>query len=140
MSYIPPSAGCLGFALLVACWSSMAHGAVQCSQISYSEARALVTNRLLGAGYSRPQTGFLMRNADLRISQLRSAVLNDTAKLCGIDSARAYVIGCVNKQLFPLNGSKVSLDATRQLTVRELLFVGSFNACLGAAKQALFRG
>ncbi|WFP62948.1 hypothetical protein [Mesorhizobium sp. WSM4904] len=148
MGHIPPSARNLGIALLIACWSSAAYGAAQCSKTSYSEARALMTNRLLGTGYSRNQTSFLMRNADLRISQLRGATLNDRAKPCRIDSARAYVLGCVNDQLFPLKGSKASLDATRQasfwgkthLAGRELLFVGSFNACLGAAKQALFRG
>lgn len=148
MGCIPPSARHLGVALLIACWSSTAYGAAQCSKTSYGEARTLMTSRLLSTGFSRTQTSFLMRNADLRISQLRSAALNERAKPCRIDSARAYVLGCVDDQLFPLKGSKASLNATRQasfwgktrLAGRELLFIGSFNACLGAAKQALFRG
>ncbi|MDX8494931.1 hypothetical protein RFN29_25570 [Mesorhizobium sp. VK22B] len=98
MNYIPPSAGNLGIALLIACWSSAAYGAAQCSKTSYGEARTLMTSRLLGTGYSRTQTSFLMRNADLRISQLRSPALNDRPKPCRIDSARAYVLGCVDDQ------------------------------------------
>ncbi|RWK04878.1 hypothetical protein [Mesorhizobium sp.] len=148
MGYISPSARNLGIALLIACWSSAAYGAAQCSKTSYGEARTLITSRLLETGYSRTQTRFPMRNADQRISQLRSAALSDRAKPCRIDSARAYVLGCVGDQLLPLKGSKASLDAMRQasfwgktrLTGRELLFIGSFNACLGAAKQARFRG
>ena len=148
MGYISRSARNLSIALLIACWSSAAHSAAQCSKTSYGEARALMTSRLLGTGYSPTQARFLMRNADIRILQLRSAALNERAKPCRIDSARAYVLGCVDDQLFPLKGLVASLDATRQVSFwgktrlagRELLFIGSFNACLGAAKQAMFRG
>jgi hypothetical protein len=127
---------------------SLAQGAGQCSQDSYSKARALMSNRLLAAGYSRPQVGFLMRNAGLRISSLRGADLNDAAKPCGIDSARAHVLSCLNKVLFPLEGSKgrldtearVSLWGRKKLSGRELLFIYDFTACLITAKQAMFRG
>ena len=107
-------------------------------------------NRLLATGYSRAQVGFLMRNADRMTSALRSDRLNDNAKACGIDSARSHVLGCLDKQLFPLGaGSSASLDeekrttafwGRKRLAVRELLFIGHFHACLGAAKEYLFRG
>ena len=107
-------------------------------------------NRLLATRYSRVQVGFLMRNADRMTSALRSDRLNDNAKACGIDSARSHVLGCLDKQLFPLGaGSSASLDeekrttafwGRKRLAVRELLFIGHFHACLGAAKEYLFRG
>ncbi|RVD54881.1 hypothetical protein EN828_30340 [Mesorhizobium sp. M2D.F.Ca.ET.185.01.1.1] len=109
-----------------------------------------MTSRLLAAGYSKPQVGFLMRNTDRMTSALRAERLNDKAKACGIDSARAYVLGCLDKQLFPAGaGSNSPLDEMKQtsgfwgrkrLTVRELLYIGHFHACLGAAKEFLFRG
>ncbi|MBB6413674.1 hypothetical protein [Mesorhizobium sangaii] len=129
---------------------SVAYSAGQCSAKSYREARTAMTNRLLSTGYSRAQIGFLIRNADRMTSALRSNRLNDSAKACGIDSARAHVFGCLDKQLFPLGaGSRASLDEEKQtiafwgrkrLAVRELLFIGRFHACLGAAKEHLFRG
>jgi hypothetical protein len=113
-------------------------------------AKPALTNRLQTAGYSRVQIGFLMRNADRMTSELRSDRLNDNSKDCGIDSARAYVLGCLDKQLFPLtSGSSASLEeekrtigfwGRKRLAVRELLFISHFHGCLGAAKQYLFRG
>ncbi|RUU61363.1 hypothetical protein EOD04_26325 [Mesorhizobium sp. M2C.T.Ca.TU.009.01.2.1] len=91
-----------------------------------------------------------MRNADRMTSTLRADRLNDKAKACGIDSARAYVLGCLDKQLFPLQSrTSASLDDEKQtkgfwgkkrLTIRELLFISEFHGCLGAAKEYLFRG
>ncbi|RAZ87447.1 hypothetical protein DPM33_25230 [Mesorhizobium hawassense] len=139
----------MGLALAVACMSSTAYSAAKCSPVSYRQARSAMTNRLLAAGYSKPQVGFLMRNTDRMTSALRADKLNDKAKACGIDSARAYVLGCLDKQLFPLGaGSSSPLDETKQtkgfwgrkrLTVRELLFISEFHGCLGAAKEYLFR-
>ena len=139
----------MGLVLAFACMSSTAHGASKCSPKSYSQARSAMTSRLLAAGYSKPQVGFLMRNTDHMTSALRADRLNDKAKACGIDSARAYVLECLDKQLFPLGtGSSSPLDEAKQtegfwgrkrLTQRELLYIGHFQACLGAAKQFLFR-
>jgi hypothetical protein len=128
--------------------SSTAYSAGKCSPKSYSQARSAMTSRLLATGYSKAQVGFLMRNTDRMTFALRADRLNDKAKACGIDSARAYVLGCLDKQLFPV-GSSSPLDQTKltpgfwgrkRLTVRELLFIGHFHACLGAAKEFLFRG
>ncbi|MER9402480.1 hypothetical protein NKI36_00280 [Mesorhizobium caraganae] len=129
---------------------SVAFSAGQCSPKAYREARSAMTTRLLATGYSKAQVGFLMRNTDRMTSALRSDRLNDNGRACGIDSARAHVLGCLDKQLFPLKrGSNASLDEEKQtkgvwgrkrLTVRELLFIGQFHGCLGAAKLYLFRG
>lgn len=129
---------------------SVAFSAGQCSPKTYREARSTMTKRLLATGYSKAQVGFLMRNTDHVTSALRSDRLNDNGRACGIDSARAHVLGCLDKQLFPLKrGSNASLDEERQtegfwgrnrLAVRELLFIGQFHGCLGAAKEYLFRG
>lgn len=108
----------------------------------------MLANRLLAAGYSSEQAAFLMSKADLLTSELRSDKLNDRARPCGIDSARAHVLSCVNKLLFPLKDPKASLDAEKpaaswgkkRLAGRELLFVGYFNACLGTTKQRMFGG
>lgn len=92
-----------------------------------------------------------MRNADRMTSALRADKLTENAKACGIDSAKAQVLGCLDKQLFPLRpSSSASLDEEKQTTgkfwgrrrlaVRELLFIGQFHGCLGAAKERLFRG
>ena len=139
-----------GLALSLACSSSMAYSAGQCSAKSYREARSAMTSQLLATGYSKAQASFLMRNADRMTSALRSDRLNDNGRTCGIDSARAHVLGCLDKQLFPLKrGSNASLDEEKQteafwgrkrLSVRELLFIGEFHGCLGAAKESLFRG
>ncbi|TPK67640.1 hypothetical protein FJ546_03695 [Mesorhizobium sp. B2-4-19] len=139
-----------GLALSLACSSFVAYSAGQCSAKSYREARAVMTSRLLATGYSKTQASFLMRNADRMISAHRTDSLNDNGRTCGIDSARAQVLGYLDKQLFPLKpGSGASLDGERQteafwgrkrLTVRELLFIGQFHGCLGAAKEHLFRG
>ncbi|MGX7876676.1 hypothetical protein ACVDG5_031985 [Mesorhizobium sp. ORM6] len=102
----------------------------------------------MASGYSTLQTDFLMRNADQRISVLTGAKLNEAAKPCGIDSARAHILACAEKVLFPLQGSKASLDVMRQtpawgktqLARRELLFIGSFGACLETAKKHMFHG
>ena len=90
-----------------------------------------------------------MRNADRMTSALHANELNDSGQACGIDSARAHVLGCLDKQLFPLDADTSSpLDETKQTTgfwgrkrlaVRELLFIGHFHACLGAAEEYLFR-
>ncbi|WP_217575292.1 hypothetical protein [Mesorhizobium sp. GbtcB19] len=140
----------MGLALALACMSSAAYSAAKCSPRSYSQARSAMTSRLLATGYSKPQVGFLMRNSDRMTSALRADRLNDKAEACGIDSARAYVLACLDKQLFPLGaGSSSPLDETKQtkgfwgrkrLTVRELLYIGHFHACLGAAQKFLFRG
>ncbi|RUU57350.1 hypothetical protein [Mesorhizobium sp. M2C.T.Ca.TU.002.02.1.1] len=140
----------MGLVLAFACMSSTAHSTPKCSPKSYSQARSAMTSRLLAAGYSKPQAGFLMRNADRMTSTLRADRLNDKAKACGIDSARAYVLGCLDKQLFPLQSrTSASLDDEKQtkgfwgkkrLTIRELLFISEFHGCLGAAKEYLFRG
>ncbi|RWM19675.1 MAG: hypothetical protein EOR72_00290 [Mesorhizobium sp.] len=140
----------MGLVLAIACTPSITYGAAKCSPVSYRQARSAMTSRLLAAGYSKPQVGFLMRNTDRMTSALRADKLNDKAKACGIDSARAYVLGCLDKQLFPLEANSSSpLDATRQpqgfwgrkrLTERELLYIGHFHACLGAAQKFLFRG
>ncbi|MER9424858.1 hypothetical protein NKI88_20755 [Mesorhizobium sp. M0317] len=91
-----------------------------------------------------------MRNTDHMTSALRSDRLNNNGKVCGIDSAKAHVLGCLDKQLFPLKrGSNASLDEVKltegfwgrkRLAAGELLFIGHFHACLGAAKSYLFRG
>ncbi|PDQ21509.1 hypothetical protein CN311_08490 [Mesorhizobium sanjuanii] len=109
-----------------------------------------MTSRLLATGFSKAQVGFLMRNTDRMTSALRSDRLNDNGRACGIDSARAHILGCLDKQLFPLKrGSNVALDEEKQterfwgrkrFAVRELLFIGQFHGCLGAAKEYLFRG
>lgn len=139
-----------GLALFLTQSPSTAFGAGQCSAKSYREARSAMTKRLLATGYSQAQVGFLMRNTDRMTSALRSDRLNDNGRACGIDSARAHVLGCLDKQLFPLKpGSDASLDEEKQtegfwgrkrLAVRELLFIGLFHGCLGAAKEYLFRG
>lgn len=137
-------------AIALACMSSTAYSAGKCSPESYSQARSAMTTRLLATGYSKAQASFLMRNTDRMTFALRGDKLNDRAKACGIDSARASVLGCLDKQLFPVGaGSSSPLDQTKltpgfwgrkRLSVRELLFIGHFHACLGAAKEFLFRG
>lgn len=105
-----------------------------------------MANRLLAAGYTGEEAAFLMSNSDRLTSELRSDKLNDRAKPCGIDSARAHVLDCANKLLFPLKEPKISLDSERpavswgkkRLAGRELLFIGYFNACLGTAKLRMF--
>ena len=139
-----------GLALFLTQPPSAAFGAGQCSAKSYREASSAMTRRLLAAGYSHAQVGFLMRNTDRMTSALRRDRLNDSGKACGIDSARAHVLGCLDKQLFPLKrGSSASLNEEKQtegfwgrkrLAVRELLYIGQFHGCLGAAKEYLFRG
>lgn len=138
-----------GLALFLSQPPSVAFGAGQCSTKSYSEARLAISKRLLATGYSQTQVGFLMRNTDRMTSALHSDRLNDHGRACGIDSARAQVLGCLDKQLFPLGaGSSSPLDEEKQtpgfwgrkrLAVRELLFIGYFHACLGAATEYLFR-
>ncbi|BCM17142.1 hypothetical protein [Mesorhizobium sp. J8] len=140
----------LGWAIALACMSSTAYSAGKCSPESYSRARSAMTSRLLVTGYSKAQVSFLMRNTDRMTFALRADRLNDKAKACGIDSARAYVLERLDKQLFPVgSGSSSPPDQTKltpgfwgrkHLTVRELLFIGHFHACLGAAKEFLFRG
>ena len=140
----------MGLMLVLAYMSSTAYSAGKCSPKSYRQARSAMTSRLLATGYSKPQVSFLMRNTDRTMSALRADRLNENVRACGIDSARAYVLGCLDKQLFPVGaGSSSPLDETKltpgfwgrkRLTVRELLFIGHFHACLGAAKEFLFRG
>ncbi|MEW6633938.1 MAG: hypothetical protein AB1440_23955 [Pseudomonadota bacterium] len=139
-----------GLVLAVACSASTAYAAGKCSPKTYREARSAMSSRLLATGYSKTQVNFLMRNADRMTSALRADELNDSDRACGIDSARAHVLGCLDRQLFPLGAGSSSppLDETKQtkgfwgrkrLTVRELLFIGQFHGCLGAAEEYLFR-
>jgi hypothetical protein len=67
----------------------------------------------MATGYSKPQVGFLMRNTDRMTSALQVSGLNDKAKACGIDSARAYVLVCLDKQLFPLQPAQAPRWTTR---------------------------
>lgn len=139
-----------GLVLALGCAPSTAYSAERCSPKSYREAQSAMTSRLLATGYSKTQINFLMRNANRMTSALSIDRLNDKAKACGIDSARAYVLGCLDKQLFPLqSGTSASLDDEKQtkgfwgrkrLKVRELLFISEFHGCLAAAKEYLFRG
>ncbi|MDX8476860.1 hypothetical protein RFN28_00045 [Mesorhizobium sp. VK24D] len=148
MSYLRSFVVSVGLALSLALSASVVHAATQCSAKSFREARELLANRLLAAGYSGEQAAFLMSGADRRTSELRADKLSERAKSCGIDSARAHVLLCVGKLLFPLKESKTSLDAEKpvaswgkkRLAGRELLFIGYFNACLGTAKQRIFGG
>jgi hypothetical protein len=147
----------LGFVIVLAAGSilplvaSTAFAAGQCSTTSYRNSSASITARLRATGYSNAQSRFLMRNVDRMIFTLRAEDLNGNAIACGIDSARSHVLGCLEKQLFPLRlGSGASLDegkpnsgsywGRKRLTVRELLFIGAFHSCFGAAKEHLFRG
>ncbi|TGS13727.1 hypothetical protein EN852_014840 [Mesorhizobium sp. M2E.F.Ca.ET.209.01.1.1] len=149
MKRIRPSLAFTGLVLALACSSLTAYAAGKCSPITYREARSAMSSRLLATGYSRTQADFLVRNADRMTSALPATALNDSGQACGIDSARAHVLGCLDRQLFPLGaGSSSPLDETKQtkgfwgrkrLTVRELLFIGHFHACLGAAEEYLFR-
>ena len=100
-----------GLALFLIQPPSVAFSAGQCSAKFYREAHSAMTKRLLATGYSKAQVGFLMGNTDRITSALRSDRLNDNGRACGIDSARAHVLGCLDKQLFPLKrGSSASLD------------------------------
>ncbi|MET2828726.1 hypothetical protein [Mesorhizobium shangrilense] len=149
MKRIRPSLAFTGIVLALACSSSTAYASGKCSPKTYREARSAISSRLLATGYSNTQVNFLMRNADRMTSALRTDELNDSGQACGIDSARAHVLGCLDRQLFPLGaGSSSPLDEMKQtkgfwgrkrLTVRELLFIGHFHACLGAAEEYLFR-
>jgi len=138
-----------GLVLALACSSLTAYAAGKCSPRTYREARSAMSSSLLATGYSKTQVDFLMRNADRMTSALPATALNESGQACGIDSARAHVLGCLDRQLFPLGaGSSSTLDERKQtkgfwgrkrLTVRELLFIGHFHACLGAAEEYLFR-
>ncbi|TPM39021.1 hypothetical protein [Mesorhizobium sp. B2-3-4] len=138
-----------GLVLAFACFSSTAFAAGKCSPKTYREARSAMSSRLLATGYSKTQMDFLMRNADRMTSALPATALNDSGQDCGLDSARAHVLGCLDRQLFPLGaGSSSPLDEMKQtkgfwgkkrLSVRELLFIGHFHSCLAAAEECLFR-
>jgi hypothetical protein len=138
---------CAGLALFLT-QPSVAFSAGQCSPKSYSEARSAMTSRLLATGYSKAQVGFLMGNTDRMTSALRSDRLNDNARACGIDSAKAHILGCLDKQLFPLKrGSNASLDEEKQtegfwgrkrLAVHELLLSANFMAVWAPRKSISF--
>ena len=149
MKRIRQSLAFTGLVLALACSSLTAYAAGKCSPKTYREARSAMSSRLLATGYSKAQADFLMRNADRMTSALPATALNDSGQACGIDSARAHVLGCLDRQLFPLGaGSSSPLDKTKRtkgfwgrklLTTRELLFIGHFHACLAAAGEYLFR-
>jgi hypothetical protein len=124
-----------------------ASGAAQCSKVSYKAGRAQLSQYLSGQGYSSGQVRFLLRNADQQTGRLRVADLNAGSKACGIDSARAHVLGCTRSMMPGLLRDSKDLDAKKSYrhwgrshhTVRELMFIGGFYACLGSAKDAMFR-
>ncbi|PSJ54842.1 hypothetical protein [Kumtagia ephedrae] len=121
--------------------------AAQCSKVSYQASKSQLSRYLSGQGYSKPQIQFLMRNAHGQVRVLQSGRLNAQAKECGIDSARAHVLGCTRSMMPGLLKGSNDLDAQKnhvlwgrsKFTVRELLFIGGFYNCLGAAKEAMFR-
>ena len=121
--------------------------AAQCSKVSYQSAKSQLTRYLSGQGYSKSRLQFLMRNANQQVIALQANRLNEQAKACGIDSARAHVLGCTRSMMPGLLNETRDLDAQKnfvlwgksEFAVRELLFISAFHSCLGSAKEAMFR-
>lgn len=123
-------------------------GAAQCSNIPYRASIAELASDLTSKGFTAEEHVFLLRNASARLNALSVAKLNGRARSCGIDSARAHIVGCLRNGLpallrsaeKPLGSSTVvSAWGKAQLTVREAIFFGAFEGCLTAGQQAMFR-
>jgi hypothetical protein len=117
-----------------------AAGARSCP--TYRDARSNLERVLTARSYPKAERSFLLGGADRRVRELRRSALNEQGEQCGIDAARAHVLGCVEAGL-PRVGSPdrktgTTLWGKANVSAREAAFIGEFHACRGAALEYLF--
>ena len=117
--------------------------AQSCSGASYGSERSKLDRLLMSRSYAKAERTFLLGGADRRVRDLKQSALNERGERCGIEPVRAHVIGCVAAQLprvaAPKRPTGKSLWGKANVLAREAAFIGTFQACSVAAKQALFK-
>ena len=138
----------VSFAFLFCFSGSSGWAAADCESISIAAEKTRLTKLMSRHGFDDEQRRFLIERSSSQLRALSSKNLNEKGGSCGIESVRAHVLACTNGSLPSLlKSSTRPLDqqqgktfwGKKRMTVRELLFVGSFTSCLGAAKETLFK-
>jgi len=132
---------------IVVVQTSIAQGAPDCREISYLHERQALSRKLARNAFSEDQTEFLLANAERKLRELRSRGLSDNAASCGIEKIRAHVLRCIDQQLSgmlrkvrgdPSDKINKPMWGKQRPTSRELIFIGVFHACRGAAAELIY--
>lgn len=122
--------------LLATCLAANA----ECPQKSVAKERYALEAKLSAKGYSKAEKAFLLRGASSRLKEIRKDMLNARGRECGIESIRAYVLGCIIRILPPnlLTDRKTGASywGKPNVSAREAAFVGVFHACRAGALGA----
>jgi hypothetical protein len=110
---------------------------------TYQDARSNLERVLAARSYPKPERAFLLIGADRQVRELKRNALNEQGQHCGIETARAHVLGCVAADLPRVASPDRKTGATFwgkvNVSAREAAFIGKFHACRGAAMKYLFK-
>ena len=109
---------------------------------TYQGARSNLERVLIARSYLKAERVFLLGGADRHVRELKRNALNKQGQECGIEAARAHVLGCLAADLprapSPSRKTGVALWGKPNVSAREAVFIGRFHACRGAAMEYLF--
>jgi hypothetical protein len=109
---------------------------------TYQGARSNLERVLVARSYPKVERAFLLGGADRHVRELKRNALNKQGQECGIEAARAHVLGCVAADLprvaSPDRKTGAAFWGKANVSAREAAFIGKFHACRGAAMEYLF--
>jgi hypothetical protein len=109
---------------------------------NYRDARSNLERVLAARSYPKAERSFLLGGADRHVRELKRNALNKQGHQCGIDTARAHVLGCVAADLprvaSPDRKTGLARWGKANVSAREAAFIGKFHACRGATMEYLF--
>ncbi len=112
------------------------------SCLNYRDARSNLERVLTARSYPKVERRFLLSGADRRVRELKSNSLNAQGQHCGIETARAHILGCVAADLprvtSPDRKTGKAFWGKANVSAREAAFIGKFHACRRAAMEYLF--
>lgn len=114
-----------------------------CGNASYASERSKLERLLIARTYPKAERSFLLSGTDRRVRELPRGKLNERGRQCGIDVARAHVLGCLAASLphtpSPDRKTGKALWGKSNVSEREAGFIGIFYACRGGAMEMFFK-
>lgn len=134
--------------VLAACGAPAAGAAQSCPQVSYSVERARLQKLLTANAFPREESAFVLEGVDQRLREMPRRHLNAQGAECGIQSVRAFVLGCVNETLpdvlksvrTPSAKSGQAHWGKANVSRREAGAIGMVHACRAAAMETFLSG
>lgn len=119
-----------------------------CGQASVSAVQVKLRRLLEESGAPNKEQAFLLDGAARRVQEIRRESLNDAGRRCGLEAVRALVLSCLAQTLpaalraVPSPERRVTYAewGRTELSAREVVFIGMFHACRGAAMETFLSG